>query len=72
MEVTKMKCARKEQGHSSHKYTMEELIREYIYYRADMISKKLLQNGLISEVEYEKLVVKNDREIKPFLGGIIG
>lgn len=72
MEVTKMERARKEDEHPMHKYTMEELIREYIYYRVDMISKELLQNGLISIDEYEKLVEKNDREIKPLLGGIIG
>lgn len=67
MEVTKLEQARKEEKHHAHTYTMGELIREYIYYRANMISKELLQNGLISKEEYEKLVEKNSREIQPFL-----
>jgi hypothetical protein len=72
MEVTKVERIRKEQEHHLHTYTMEELIREYIYYRADMISKELLQNGLISKEEYEKLTEKNYKKIKPFSGAVIG
>ena len=48
----------------------EELQREYDYYMAEKIAKKMRDSGIISIKEYTKLREENRRFFSPFLAEI--
>ena len=50
--------------------TEEELQREYDYYMAEKIAKKMRDSGIISIKEYTKMREENCRFFSPFLAEI--
>ena len=50
--------------------TDEELQREYDYYMAEKIAKKMCDTGIISIKEYTKIREENRRFFSPFLAEI--
>ena len=50
--------------------TDEELQREYDYYMAEKIAKKMCDSGIISIKEYTKIREENRRFFSPFLAEI--
>lgn len=68
MQVTKLSsdCAM-EHCHEVNKQTDEELQREYDFYMAEKIVKKMLESGLISDVECTKISAENRRIFSPLL-----
>ena len=50
-----------------HRITNEELQREYNYLLAYQITNKMLEAGLITQVEYKKIRRHNIQTFKPFL-----
>lgn len=53
------------------KPTNEEMQNEYDYFLAEQLTKKLLDEGLISVDEFNKIMAKNRRSFSPFLSKII-
>lgn len=53
------------------KPTNEEMQNEYNYYLAQQLTKKLLDEGLISPDEFDRIMAKNRRSFSPFLSKII-
>lgn len=53
------------------KPTNEDLQNEYDYLLAESITKKMLERGLISLDEFDKIMRKNRQEFSPFIGRII-
>ena len=53
------------------KYTEENLIGDLNYYRAEKLTKKLLERGLITEKQYGLIMDENKRTFKPFLEEIL-
>lgn len=53
------------------KPTNEEMKNEYNYYLAEQMTKKLLDNGLITVDEFNKIMAKNRRSFSPFISKII-
>ena len=47
--------------------TQEQLQNDFDYYRAEKITKKLLDAGLITAEEYKKTMKLNRETFKPFL-----
>ena len=54
-----------------HQYTEEELQREYDYILAQQITKKLLEKGLISVDEFNKITERNRQTFSPYLSEIM-
>ncbi|MFR4406779.1 MAG: SHOCT domain-containing protein [Anaerovoracaceae bacterium] len=52
------------------KPTNEEIQNEYNYIFAEQLTKKLLEKGLVSDDEFEKIMAKNRRSFQPFLSRI--
>ena len=53
------------------KPTNEEMQNEYNYYLAEQLTKKLLDEGLISSDEFDKIMEKNRKTFSPFISKII-
>lgn len=49
----------------------EEMQNEYDYILAEELTKKLLDSGLITKDEYEKIMTKNKQSFSPYLSKII-
>ena len=53
------------------KPTNEEMQHEYDYFLAEQITKKLLDKGLITRDEFDKIMAKNRETFSPFISKII-
>lgn len=53
------------------KPTDREMQNEYDYFLAERLTKKLLDKGLISVDEFDKIMAKNRRSFSPFIAKII-
>ena len=51
--------------------TNEEMQNEYNYILAEQMTRKLLDQGLISVEEFNKIMAKNRRSFSPFISKII-
>lgn len=51
--------------------TNEEMQNEYNYILAEQMTKKLLDRGLISVDEFDKIMAKNRRSFSPFISKIL-
>lgn len=57
--------------HRKRQYTMEELQQEYDYIRAQSLTRKMLDAGLITEEEFNRTAVRNRRSFSPYLAEIM-
>lgn len=53
------------------KPTNEEVQNEYDYFLAEQLTKKLLDKGLITEDEFEKIMTKNRKTFSPYISKIM-
>lgn len=70
MQVTKLTAEKINAAPKKHQYTEEELQREYNYIRAEQMTKILLEKELITEEEYNKIMLKNRQIFSPFLSDL--
>lgn len=70
MQVTKLTAEEMNTTPKEHQYTEEEMQREYDYIRAEQLTKKLLEKGLISDDEYHKIMTKNRETFCPVLSAL--
>lgn len=49
----------------------EQIQREFNYIQAENISKKMLEKGLINEVEFDRITELNRKTFSPFLAKIM-
>ena len=70
MKVTKLEDVHSIQ-YKSEKLTEAALQNEYDYLIADRLTKKLLEKGLISQDEYDKIMAKNRKTFPPLLAEIL-
>lgn len=52
------------------KPTNEDMQNEYNYYLSEQLTKKLLDEGLISSDEFDKIMAKNRKTFSPFISKI--
>lgn len=71
MQVTKIMDGQGMRNHAVARFTEETLQREYDYYMAQKLLKKLLGVGLISEGEFNKITEKNRQTFSPYLAEIM-
>lgn len=53
------------------KPTNEEMQNEYDYFLAEQLTKKLLDKGLITDDEFEKIMAKNRKTFSPYISKIM-
>ena len=53
------------------KPTNEEMQNEYNYYLAEQLTKRLLDEGLISSDEFDKIMARKRKTFSPFISKII-
>lgn len=71
MQVTKLTGEQMGDVPQKHQYTEEELQREYNYILAQKMTKTLLDNGLISVDEFNKIAERNRQTFSPCLAEIM-
>ena len=70
MQVTKVTAGFQNQTAERKLFTDEELQREFDYYMAQKLLKKLREADLISEGELDKITAKNRLSLSPYLSRI--
>ncbi|KGP76510.1 hypothetical protein JT05_04325 [Desulfosporosinus sp. Tol-M] len=70
MKVTKLDDVDSIQ-YKSEKPTESALKNEHDYLAAEKLTKKLLENGLITQTEFEKIMAKNRETFTPLLAEIM-
>lgn len=70
MKVTKLDDVEAIQ-YKSEKITEDELQNEHDYLVAESLTKKLLEKGLITQTEFEKIMAKNRITFPPLLAEIM-
>ncbi len=71
MQVTKIMPSDQEKKPAAHKFTQEQLQQEFNYIQAEKITKKLLEKGLITEEEFERIMAENRRTFPTFLSPLL-
>lgn len=70
MQVTKITSPEHQQSFPSEKMTNEQLQNEYSYIRAEQITRKMRETGLISAGEYDCIMAENRRVFSPYLADL--
>ena len=70
MQVTKITSPEQLQTYSAERMTNEQLQNEYNYIRAEQITRKLLEKGVISAGEYDRIMAENRRVFSPYLADL--
>lgn len=71
MQVTKLTADQIGVAPKKHQYTEEEMQREYDYIRAGQLTRKLLNKGMITEEEFDKVTALNRKSFSPLLSEIM-
>lgn len=72
MQITKITDKQDLLLYPKRKYlSAEALQREFDYYRAEKLLRKMLEKGLITEVEFNKIGALNRQTFSPFLKEIM-
>lgn len=71
MRVTKLTTEQMNAAPKKHDYTEEEMQGEYDYLLAQQLTETLLENGLISQEEFNKITAKNRETFSPKLAAIM-
>lgn len=71
MQVTKITAGFQNQTAEKKRFTDAELQKEFDYYMAQKLLKKLREADLISEGELDKITAKNRLSFSPYLARIM-
>ena len=70
-QVTKITTPLAQVTVPEHRYTQEQLQKEFNYIRAEKATKKMLEKGLITVDEFNKIMAENKRIFSPYLAAIL-
>ena len=71
MQVTKIMPSDSGSTPAEHKFTQEQLQQEFNYMQAEKITKKLLEKGLITGEEFDRIMAENRRTFPTFLSPLL-
>lgn len=71
MQITKIVDGQQMPSPEEKRFSTEELEREFDYYIAQKLVKSLLDAGLISEGEFNKITALNRKSFSPYLARIM-
>ena len=70
-KVMKISDGVKDESIELKKMSQEQLQREFDYIQAEKLLRKMLQKGLITEAEFNKIEALNRQSFSPFLAEIM-
>ncbi len=70
MQVTQVMSSDKGAFSAGHRFTQEQLWQEFRYIQAEKITRGLLEKGLITHEEYEKIMDQNKWTFPTYLSSI--
>lgn len=71
MQITRIMEEQPMSSPAIRKFTAGELQQEYGYYLAQKLLKSMLDKGLISVAEFDKITALNRKSFSPFLSEIM-
>ena len=71
MQVTKITSPQDNSMPSVHRLTEEQMYNEINYYRAEKMTKKMLDKGLISAEEYDRILVECRKIFVPLFADLM-
>ena len=71
MQVTKITSPAGPTAPSTREYTQDQLQREFNYMMAEKATKKMLDQGLITPGEYDRIMAENRRTFSTFLAPLL-
>lgn len=71
MNITKVESKNELSDSDVKEFTQEELEREYDYYLIQKLLAKMLEKGLITAGEFNKITEKNRQIFSPYLAEIM-
>ena len=71
MQVTKITTPAEKPMPAVHRLTEEQMYNEINYYRAENMAKKMLDKGLISTEEYDRILAESRKIFVPFLAELM-
>ena len=71
MQVTKITTPAEKNMPATHRLTEEQMYNEINYYRAEKMAKKMLDKGLISTEEYDRILAEIRQIFVPFLAELM-
>ncbi len=71
MRVTKVVPSAQEEMKTSRRFTQEQLQNEFNYMQAEKITKMLLEKGIITEEEFDKIMAENRRTFPTYLAPLL-
>ena len=71
MQVTKITSPAETKAPAAHRLTDKQLYDEINYHRAEKMTKKMLDKGLITSEEYDKILAEARKIFVPFLAELL-
>ena len=71
MQVTKITSPAETKAPAAHRLTDKQLYDEINYHRAEMLTKKMLEKGLITADECDKILAETRKIFVPYLAEIL-
>lgn len=71
MQVTKITSPAEVPVPATHQLTEKQLYDEINYYRAEKLTKKMLESGLITSDEYDRILAETRKIFVPYLVEIL-
>ena len=70
MQVTKITSPAETKAPAAHRLTDKQLYDEINYHRAEKLTKKMLEKGLITADEYDRILAETRKIFVPYLAEI--
>lgn len=71
MQVTKITPSSEVQNPAASQFTQEQLQQEFNFLQAERITKKLLEKGIITADQYDRIMAENKRTFPTHLAPIL-
>ena len=71
MQVTRITAPAEKPMPTARRLTEEQMYNEINYYRAEKMAKKMLDKGLITDDEYDRILAECRRIFVPFLAELM-
>lgn len=71
MQVTRITTPAERPMPAAHRLTEKQMYDEINYHRAEKMAKKMLDKGLISTEEYDRILAESRRIFVPFLAELM-
>ena len=71
MQVTKITSPAETKAHAAHRLTDKQFYDEINYHRAEKLTKKMLDAGLITSDEFDRILAESRKIFVPYLAEIL-